>query len=542
METKVAAIYARKSTAQDVGDDAKSVTRQVENAKAFAAAQGWAVDDRFIFIDDGVSGAETRKLVEKQRMIDSIVSGRCPFHVLVMQSNDRLSRRDGDEALSELKSLAAHVEVWFYAEQARFTSGTFESNVTGFLRGEFAAQFRRAIAQKTHEAMLRKAKAGYVTGGRVFGYDNVRQHGNVVRRINPTEAAVVVDIYTRYANGEGFKQIAHALNARQVVSPRAQRGRPCGWEPSTVRAVLTRSIYQGVVTYNKTTKRDPNGSRWHHRQLPKAETEWVQVDAPQLRIIDADLALAVETKLAGRRHAYLRGMKGQLLGRPVEGRHLLAGFLLCQCGSRFEAVKSKGGTHVYVCSARRRKGPDVCPSDVSIPLGDIEPTFLDVIEGTVLHPDFIDRVIEAVFANEPDAERDGWKRERQRLATEVTNLTTAIAAGGDIPALVKELQKRDKELKALDVKLARPVLAMPEREGLREALRLRGGQWRDVLRGPHVAQARLVLQHLIELPIQIRWDHNTPPKWATKSRPGGLLAGLIQNVASPSGIEPESRP
>jgi hypothetical protein len=36
----IAAIYARKSTEQDVADDAKSVTRQVENARAFAVARG----------------------------------------------------------------------------------------------------------------------------------------------------------------------------------------------------------------------------------------------------------------------------------------------------------------------------------------------------------------------------------------------------------------------------------------------------------------------------------------------------------------------
>ena len=108
------------------------------------------------------------------------------------------------------------MQVWFYADRHQFTSGTFETNVTGFLRGEFAAQFRRAIAQKTTEAMLKKARAGHVTGGKVFGYDNVRLNGHVERRINADEAAVVRDIYQRYANGEGFKQIAHALNALKV--------------------------------------------------------------------------------------------------------------------------------------------------------------------------------------------------------------------------------------------------------------------------------------------------------------------------------------
>ena len=37
----IAAIYARKSTDQHVADEEKSVTRQVEHARAFAATKGW---------------------------------------------------------------------------------------------------------------------------------------------------------------------------------------------------------------------------------------------------------------------------------------------------------------------------------------------------------------------------------------------------------------------------------------------------------------------------------------------------------------------
>ena len=76
---KTAAIYARKSTGQHVAEDAKSVTRQIENAKAFAVTKGWTVDDRYIFVDDGVSGADARRLRERRRMIDLITNGRCPF-------------------------------------------------------------------------------------------------------------------------------------------------------------------------------------------------------------------------------------------------------------------------------------------------------------------------------------------------------------------------------------------------------------------------------------------------------------------------------
>ena len=39
------------------------------------------MDDRYIFVDDGVSGAETTKLVEKQRMLAMIAAKPCPFDV-----------------------------------------------------------------------------------------------------------------------------------------------------------------------------------------------------------------------------------------------------------------------------------------------------------------------------------------------------------------------------------------------------------------------------------------------------------------------------
>jgi hypothetical protein len=130
-------------------------------------------------------------------------------------------------------------------------------------------------------------------------------------------------------------------------------------------------------------------------------------------------------------------------------------------------------SHAYVCSARRRKGQDVCPSEITFGVEEIEQTFLTAIEGSVLHPDFIARVVDAVFAADPSAERAALVEERRRLAREIATLTTAIAAGGDIPALAAALADRDKRLKALDAKLARPMF-IPDRDALRAALRLVG--------------------------------------------------------------------
>ena len=86
----IAAIYARKSTAQDVAEDAKSVTRQVEGARAFIAARGWTLDERNIFVDDGVSGALFANRAEFQRMMTG--AGASAFEAVVFYDLDRFGR------------------------------------------------------------------------------------------------------------------------------------------------------------------------------------------------------------------------------------------------------------------------------------------------------------------------------------------------------------------------------------------------------------------------------------------------------------------
>jgi DNA invertase Pin-like site-specific DNA recombinase len=94
----IAAIYARKSTEQNgVGDDEKSVARQIEHARAYAVRKGWTVDDAHVYSDDGISGAEFKKRPGFLRLLNAL-SPRPPFQVLVMSEESasavRRSRRD----------------------------------------------------------------------------------------------------------------------------------------------------------------------------------------------------------------------------------------------------------------------------------------------------------------------------------------------------------------------------------------------------------------------------------------------------------------
>ena len=69
----IAAIYARKSNGQQgVEEEEKSVQRQIDHAKDYAARKGWNVQDDGIFIDDGVSGIEFVKRPGFLRLMTSL--------------------------------------------------------------------------------------------------------------------------------------------------------------------------------------------------------------------------------------------------------------------------------------------------------------------------------------------------------------------------------------------------------------------------------------------------------------------------------------
>ena len=302
-----AAVYARKSTEQHGDGEDRSVARQVANARAFAAQRGLTVADEHVFVDDGVSGAAgLDKLRGKAQLLNLIE--QVPPGVLIMQSNDRLSRRDGDEAFGELKAIARRgVEIWFYADRSRFEYGTFATNTLGFLRGEFAAEYRRTISAKTHEALARKAQLGYVVGGRTFGYDNVRVNGHVERRVNHAEAAIVLQIHKQYARGSGFRVIARTLNERGAPAPRRN-----GWDVGTVRTILGRSLYLGQIVWNQTQKGKPGEGHPRRRGRP----EHVIVAAPELRIVPEVLAARVLRRRSERRKQVAKA-------KPVGGSNSL---------------------------------------------------------------------------------------------------------------------------------------------------------------------------------------------------------------------------
>lgn len=158
-----AAIYARKSTQQEVATEAKSVTRQVEHAKAYARKKGWTIDDRHVFIDDGVSGAEFTNRPSFVRLMNAL-KPKPPFQVLIMSESSRLGREAFETVYALKQLLTAGVRVFFHLED-RECSLTNPTDQLLFSMLTAIDDLERARArQRTADAMLQRARIGRVTG------------------------------------------------------------------------------------------------------------------------------------------------------------------------------------------------------------------------------------------------------------------------------------------------------------------------------------------------------------------------------------------
>jgi DNA invertase Pin-like site-specific DNA recombinase len=349
----IAAIYARKSTDQNgVGEEEKSVARQIEHAKAYAVRKGWTIDDAHVYSDDGISGAEFKKRPGFLKLLNAL-SPRPPFQVLVMSEESRLGREAIETGYVLKQIMDAGVRVFFYLEDRERTLDTAMDKVVLSLTN-FASEMEREKArQRTYDAMVRKAKALHVTGGKVYGYDNVdvpspEDNGSrlrVVRQINEEQAAIVRRVFELYASGVGMVKIAHRLNQEGVKPPRGR-----GWAPSGIREMLHRELYRGVVVWNRSQKIVRAGTK---KQRKRDESEWIRIEAPELRIVSDDLWQRVKATLDSRAATFPRGADRKLMGRPRykdESSYLLVGFAKCStwraCGDRPSRLGSRRGTAI----------------------------------------------------------------------------------------------------------------------------------------------------------------------------------------------------
>src|SRR5262249_27381333 len=127
--------------------------------------------DTYLFIDDGISGAEFAKRPGLQRLIRSL-DPRPPFQALFISEVSRIGRDPYDTPHYIKRIIKAGVRFLPYLDKEEITLHTLADKLKLTISSIIADGEREGARRRTADALLRKARAGYVAGGRVFGYDN----------------------------------------------------------------------------------------------------------------------------------------------------------------------------------------------------------------------------------------------------------------------------------------------------------------------------------------------------------------------------------
>jgi len=253
----------------------------------------------------------------------------------------------------------------------------------------------------------------------------IRSH--VVREIVLEEAAGVQKIFELYASGCGLKAIAKLLTQDRAVEPKSPSRRDGlsipGWAPWTVRTVLHRQLYRGVVVWNQTKKRDDWGMVKQHS---RAESDHVSAEVPELRIVPEDLWTRVASRRADTEGKTLRFESGRISGRPPKHatKNLLAGLATCGvCGGGLVVETSSrkaGRVSEYVCHRHRHNGS--CSNALRVGIVEMNETVLQAVEAHALTAEAVEQVIALTERDDLRDRQEGLIRERDDLEKRVGRL------------------------------------------------------------------------------------------------------------------------
>jgi site-specific DNA recombinase len=432
-----AVIYSRFSTDRQTDS---SIADQERICSEYAARQGWEIAQRYC--DQGISGAALGNRPGVLRLQEAALARR--FDVLLVTDLSRLSRSQGD--LSKMIDRLVAKGVRVVGVQDGYDSARRGHKLQAGLSGIIGEAFREMVKDRTYAALESRAKEGRATGGRAYGY-----HDGVVDK---GEAAMVVEIFGRFADGESCKSIASELNGRRIPSPGASwkrtERRAQGWMGSGVRVILRNERYRGVVHWNVSEwRKDPDTGK--RQRVMRPREQWISHVDESLRIVSDELWARVQKRLDPAK-GDVRLKSG---GKP---KYLLSGLLRCDvCGANYTIIDSRS----YGCLSHN--DGNACSNSIRIRKDDIENKLLRGSEtglAGLLAPERVERMAKEMQRYYAERVRAMQARaievpqELQELGARIERLRERLRqgdpdmTGDEIQAALDRAEQKRRELEA----------------------------------------------------------------------------------------------
>jgi site-specific DNA recombinase len=272
--------------------------------------------------------------------------------------------------------------------------------------------------------------------------------------IEPKEAAVILRIFTSYAEGMPLTQIVKTFNEENVPgSIRSAKG----WSRATISRILDNEKYAGRWIWNRTeSRRDPKTGR--RRRFNKPESEWVINEDEELRIIPKQLWQTVRERRKQMHRTWPGGNGNRGFSNDQGSRqahfptHLLAGSMVRgSCGATIAQVSSKSGGY-YGCLAATK---GACDNKTLVRRTLAEKVILGAVQEQIADPEHIAYVLKRVeeeIAKLRSDLPDTLKVKEAELTAEqcrLANFVDFIGEGRGSQALAKALVETERRVDQL---------------------------------------------------------------------------------------------
>lgn len=220
------AAYCRVSTDSD--EQATSYEAQIEHYTEFISKNpDWVLAG--IFADDGISGTNTKKRDEFNRMIDECHAGN--IDMIITKSISRFARNTLDclKYIRELKEI--NIPVFFEKESINTMDAKGEVLLT--IMASLAQQESQSLSQNVKLGLQYRYQQGQVqvNHNRFLGYTKDAD-GHLI--VDPEQAEIVKRIYREYLEGKSMDKIAAGLEADGILTGAGKTK----WHTSTINKIL----------------------------------------------------------------------------------------------------------------------------------------------------------------------------------------------------------------------------------------------------------------------------------------------------------------
>lgn len=337
MKKKKAVAYARFSS---TNQREESIFRQVEKIEEFCRKNNLDLIEQYI--DEAQTGTNDKR-DDFQRMIEDAEHSDWDF--VVVYKMDRLSRSVADAMHYKKRLNSLGIRILSVIED--FDESTPEGGFFNLITMGISEFYVKNLAREAFAGLMQNAKKAMHTGGvPPLGFDVTKEKKYI---INEEEAIIVKTIFQMVLKDYSYADIARYLNSKGYLS---KVGKPF---KGNFTDILQNRKYIGEYVYNRSAKKNIDGTRNHHKS--KLDKDIVRIPNALPRIVDDKTFEQVQNLLLHRKHEkYNRGPKS---------KYLLSELIRCKyCSSSIGghiqySGRNKSCRVIYRCKTKKA---EYCPT------------------------------------------------------------------------------------------------------------------------------------------------------------------------------------